>query len=99
MAKKFFGIVSSDVQDKTITVKVTYRKTHRIYGKQYTVTRKFAVHDEDNIAHVGDMVEFVETHPMSRNKAWTLTRILESGHESIELKDELAAAEAKKEAA
>lgn len=89
MAKKFFGIVSSDVQDKTIIVKVTYRKTHPIYGKQYTVTRKFAVHDEDNIAHVGDMVEFVETRPVSKNKNWKITKILESGHESIELKDEL----------
>ncbi|OYW42601.1 30S ribosomal protein S17, partial [Candidatus Saccharibacteria bacterium 32-45-3] len=51
MAKKVNGVVTSDVQNKTIIVSVTKRETHPLYGKQYTVSRKFAAHDEKNEAH------------------------------------------------
>ena len=57
MPKKITGTVTSDVQDKTIVITVTSRHTHPIYGKQYTVTRKYTAHDEKNEAHVGDRVE------------------------------------------
>lgn len=50
MAKTLTGIVTSDVADKTITVTVTSRQTHPIYRKQYTVSRKYAAHDEKNEA-------------------------------------------------
>ena len=95
MAKKFVGVVSSDVRDKTITVVVTRRETHPIYGKQYTVSRKFAVHDEKNEAHIGDRVEIVETRPVSKTKSWTLASIVEAGHGSIELKEETEVVEKK----
>jgi len=45
MARKLTGVVTSDVQDKTITVTVSRSVTHPIYGKRYTVSKKFAVHD------------------------------------------------------
>ncbi len=88
MAKRFVGLVSSDVQDKTIVVMVTRRETHPIYGKQYTVSKKFAVHDEKNEAHIGDRVEIIETRPISRRKFFKLDKIVETGHASIALKDE-----------
>lgn len=88
MAKKFVGTVTSDVQDKTIVVNVTRRETHPLYGKQYTVSKKFPAHDEENIAHVGDRVEIVEIRPVSKNKAFKLSRVVETGHASIELKEE-----------
>ncbi len=88
MAKKLTGVVTSDVQDKTIVVTVTRRETHPIYGKQYTVSRKFAAHDEKNEAHKGDRVEIVETRPISKNKSWKLDRVVEAGHATIELKNE-----------
>lgn len=88
MPKKIIGTVSSDVQDKTIIVTVTRRETHPIYKKQYTVTRKFAAHDEKNEAHKGDRVEISETRPVSKNKTWKLDRIVETGHAEIVLKDE-----------
>jgi small subunit ribosomal protein S17 len=47
MAKTLTGIVTSDKRDKTITVTVTSRETHPIYKKQYTVTRKYTAHDEE----------------------------------------------------
>ena len=50
MATTLTGVVSSAKADKTITVTVHSRETHPIYGKQYTVTRKYAAHDENNEA-------------------------------------------------
>lgn len=88
MAKHFTGVVTSDVQDKTVTIIVTRRKTHPVYGKQYTVSKKFAVHDEKNEAHIGDKVEIVETRPISKHKSFKLERIIETGHAAIELVDE-----------
>lgn len=90
MAKKIVGVVSSDVRNKTITVTVTHRETHPLYGKQYTVSRKFAVHDEKNEAHKGDRVEIVEVRPISKTKSWALSRVIETGHGEIELKEEPA---------
>ncbi|MBC7746397.1 30S ribosomal protein S17 [Pedobacter sp.] len=88
MSKKLIGIVSSDVQDKTIVITVTRRETHPIYKKQYTVTSKYAAHDEKNEAHKGDKVEISETRPISKNKSFKLDRIIEAGHGVIELKEE-----------
>lgn len=91
MARKLVGTVASDVQNKTIVVAVARRVTHPVYGKQYTVTKRFAAHDEANEAHVGDRVEIVETRPISKNKSWKLGRIIETGHANVELKDETEA--------
>lgn len=92
MAKKLTGVVTSDVADKTITVTVTRRQTHPVYGKQYTVTTKYAAHDEKNAAHVGDRVEISETRPISKRKTWKLDRVVETGHAAVELKEEPEAA-------
>lgn len=89
MAQKIVGFVSSDKADKTITVTVTSRETHPIYGKKYTVSRKYAAHDEKNAAHTGDMVQISEIRPVSKRKTWTLDRIIETGHAEVELKDEV----------
>lgn len=88
MAKTLTGIVTSDVANKTITVTVTSRETHPIYGKQYTVSRKYAAHDENNEAKKGDTVTIIETRPVSKRKAFKLDQILEKSRGSIELKDD-----------
>jgi small subunit ribosomal protein S17 len=92
MAKTLTGIVTSDVADKTITVTVTSRETHPIYGKQYTVTRKYAAHDEKNEAKLGDKVTITPTRPVSKRKAFALDHIDEKSRGSIELKDDEAKA-------
>ncbi len=101
MPKKIIGTVTSDVQDKTIVISVTSRETHPIYGKQYTVSRKYTAHDEKNEAKKGDRVEVSESRPFSKNKHWKLERVIETGHTSLELKEEeevlAPAAAAKKE--
>ncbi len=92
MAKTLTGIVTSDVRDKTITVTVTSRETHPIYRKQYSVSRKYTAHDENNEAKKGDLVIIIETRPISKTKAFKLDRILEKSRGSIELKEDEAAA-------
>ena len=90
MAKTLTGIVTSDVADKTITVTVTSRETHPIYGKQFTVSRKYAAHDEENEAKKGDKVTISETRPVSKRKAFKLDAVLEKSRGSIELKEDEA---------
>jgi small subunit ribosomal protein S17 len=71
------GVVVSDVQDKTIIVRVDRRTTHPLYGKTLRVSKKYHVHDEDNQAGVGDTVRIVETRPISKLKRWRLGSIVE----------------------
>jgi small subunit ribosomal protein S17 len=91
MAKTLTGVVTSDKRDKTITVTVTSRETHPIYGKQYTVNRKYTAHDENNEAHEGDTVTIAETRPISKTKSFTLSEIVEKARGTVELKDEAEA--------
>ena len=85
MAKTLTGVVTSDKRDKTITVTVTSRETHPIYGKQYTVSRKYTAHDEKNEAGEGYTVTIVETRPISKTKSFTLQAIVEKSRGSIKL--------------
>jgi small subunit ribosomal protein S17 len=77
MARTLIGVVSSSKADKTIVVTVQTRKTHPLYRKQYTVSKKFMAHDEKNEASNGDKVEIVETRPLSARKHHRLQRIIE----------------------
>lgn len=77
MAKQIIGTVSSSKGDKTIVVTVQTRKTHPLYRKQYTTTKKFMAHDEKNEAQTGDRVAIVETRPLSARKRHTLSAIIE----------------------
>ena len=90
MARKLIGTVTSDVQDKTIVVTVARHVTHPLYGKRYTVSKKFAAHDEQNTAHVGDKVEIIESRPYSKRKTWKLNTIVATGQKVVELKEEKA---------
>ena len=74
--KERIGVVVSDVQDKTIVVKVDRRTQHPMYKKVVKVRRKFTAHDEKNEARKGDTVRIVETRPLSKNKCWRLVEII-----------------------
>ena len=75
--KVYVGKVVSDKCDKTITVLVeTYRK-HPLYGKRVKYSKKFTAHDENNRAKNGDIVEIMETRPLSATKRYRLVRIVE----------------------
>jgi small subunit ribosomal protein S17 len=77
-AKKIVtGVVVSDKMEKTIVVSVERRRTHKLYKKYVTVSRKLKAHDEQNSANVGDTVRVIESRRMSKDKAWRLLEILE----------------------
>lgn len=71
------GVVVSDVQDKTIVVRVQRTTTHPLYGKTLRVSKKYHAHDEANEAKVGDTVRIIETRPLSKLKRWRLAEVVE----------------------
>ncbi|MEN6371189.1 MAG: 30S ribosomal protein S17 [Armatimonadota bacterium] len=71
------GHVVSDKMDKTVIVAVETLVRHPIYGKIVRRTTKFKAHDEANSAGEGDVVEIMETRPLSRDKRWRVSRIVE----------------------
>jgi small subunit ribosomal protein S17 len=75
--KEFVGIVKSDKMDKTIVVAVVTKTLHPLYKKYITRTKKLKAHDETNDAKIGDRVRVVECRPISKEKCWKLTAILE----------------------
>lgn len=75
--RTFVGIVTSDKMQKTIVVSVSTKKLHGLYKKYVTRVKKFKAHDEKNDAHIGDTVRIIESRPLSREKRWRLTEIIE----------------------
>ena len=71
------GLVVSDKMDKTVVVAVEDRVKHPLYGKVLRRTSKVKAHDEANSAGVGDLVQIVETRPLSATKRWRLEKIVE----------------------
>ena len=71
------GIVVSDKMDKTVVVAVERLVQHPLYKKAVKKTVKFKAHDENNEAHVGDVVEIMQTRPLSKDKCWRVIEILE----------------------
>jgi small subunit ribosomal protein S17 len=70
------GVVTSDKGDKTIVIVCEHLTRHRKYGKYMRRRTKLHVHDEKNEAKVGDHVEVMATRPISKTKAWRLTKVL-----------------------
>lgn len=70
------GKVVSNKMQKTITVAVERLVKHPMYGKYVRRTTKLLAHDEAGESHEGDVVEIVECRPLSRRKAWRLSRVV-----------------------
>ena len=71
------GIVVSDKMDKTVLVRIDRKVRHPLYKKTVARSNTLAAHDEDNDAHVGDMVRVMETRPASKTKRWRVVEIVE----------------------
>jgi len=65
------GVVVSDKMDKSIVVRVERRVRHKAYGKFITRSKKFMAHDETNEFKTGDLVEIIESRPLSARKRWS----------------------------
>lgn len=72
------GRVLSNRMEKTVVVQVERKRRHRLYGKVIATRSKFKAHDEANTCQIGDLVKIVESRPLSREKRWVVTEILET---------------------
>lgn len=72
--RRFTGEVVSAKMQKTVTVLVSRVVRHKVYGKQYAISRKYKVHDEKGTCHMGDKVTIEECRPISRDKRWRVVK-------------------------
>ncbi|MEO8279039.1 MAG: 30S ribosomal protein S17 [Ideonella sp.] len=75
------GKVVSDKRSKTVTVLIERRTKHELYGKIVARTSKYHAHDEKGEYKMGDMVEIAECRPISKTKAWVVTRLVQASRE------------------
>ena len=71
------GVVTSDKMDKTVVVKVQDLVQHPLYKRVMKRTTTFKAHDEGNECGIGDKVRIMETRPISKDKCWRVTNIVE----------------------
>ena len=71
------GVVLSNKMDKTIIVAAKFKEKHPIYGKFISKTEKYYAHDEKNEVNLGDIVQIMETRPLSKLKRWRVVKIVE----------------------
>ncbi len=76
--RTLIGQVVSNKMDKTVVVRVERRVKHPIFGKIIVRSNKYKAHDENNQYNEGDTVEIAEGRPISRDKSWTVVRLLEA---------------------
>lgn len=74
---ELIGKVVSDKTDKTISVMVETYKKDSLYGKRIKYSKKYAAHDENNVAKIGDTVRIAETRPLSKTKHFRLVEVIE----------------------
>jgi len=75
--KVLTGTIVSDKMDKTIVVLVERKVPHPLYKKVVKQSKKYKAHDEKNEGAVGDIVEIMETRPLSKDKYFRLLRVVE----------------------
>ncbi len=75
--KNRVGRVLSNKMEKTITIAVERMVKHPFYGRYVRRTTKLTVHDEEQTSRIGDIVRVTETRPLSKNKRWRLTEVIQ----------------------
>jgi small subunit ribosomal protein S17 len=78
LKRTLVGKVVSDKMDKTVTVLIERHVKHPLYGKIIMRTKKYHAHNEGNAAKAGDTVEIQEGRPISKTKAWSVTRVVQA---------------------
>ena len=77
MRKTRVGKVVSDKMDKTVVVAIIDNVRHPLYKKIIKRTNRIKAHDEKNECAIGDTVQIMETRPLSKEKNWRVTGIIE----------------------
>ncbi|HAD61073.1 MAG TPA: 30S ribosomal protein S17 [Planctomycetaceae bacterium] len=93
MKRTLTGTVASDKASKTLRVEIERRFQHRKYGKIVRARTVCHVHDEEEQAAEGDVVEIVECPPRSKTKRWDLVRIVKKATDVSRAAEEAASAE------
>jgi len=75
------GVVVSNAADKTVVVKVERKFQHPVYKRTVKATKKYMAHDETNACNVGDVVNIVESRPLSKRKRWVVLEVVEKAGE------------------
>ena len=70
------GVVTSDKMDKSVVIQVERIIMHKMYKRYVKRTAKFMAHDEENTCRIGDMVEIVESRPLSSRTRWRVKRVV-----------------------
>ena len=79
--RTMIGRVHSDKMDKTVVVEVTRRVRDPRYKKFVQKRARYSAHDENNECKIGDKVEIIESRPLSKNKHWVVTKVMEKAVE------------------
>ena len=69
--RRLQGIVVSTSMQNTAVIRVDRRVAHAKYGKYFTLSNKFKVHDPESACKLGDVIEVQETRPISKDKYFT----------------------------
>jgi small subunit ribosomal protein S17 len=77
LKRTLVGKVVSDKMQKTVTVLIERKVKHELYGKYYSMSKKYHAHDESDQLKIGDTVEISESRPLSRTKSWVVTRLVQ----------------------
>ena len=77
LRKTRVGTVVSNKMDKTVVVAIKDNVKHPLYKKIIKRTVKLKAHDADNACGIGDKVKVMETRPISKDKRWRVTTIIE----------------------
>jgi len=77
-APRKVGVITSDVRDKSCKVQIQFTVKHPKYGKYIRRRTVIQVHDEQNVAKLGDQVEIAECRPLSKTKSWVLTKVIKA---------------------
>ena len=77
LRKVRIGKVVSDKMDKTVVIQIADNMRHPLYGKIVKRSIKLKAHDAENTCGIGDTVEIMETRPLSKDKRWRVTKIVE----------------------
>jgi small subunit ribosomal protein S17 len=75
--KRLVGRVTSDKMQKTVVVSVETLKRHPLYNKVIRRTNKYKAHNPNDAARLGDLVQIVESQPLSREKRWAVEKVLQ----------------------
>ena len=76
--KTRIGRVVSDKMDNSVVVEIEWRQNHRLYSKSVKRFTKLHADDSKNLSSVGDVVNIMETRPLSKTKRWRVTEVISS---------------------